>query len=65
MTAKPIIENFNVFKDVQPGLGPGGVLLMKNQLSFEGTKETFDGRVVVTIAFAAHTTHHLVLVNKA
>ena len=58
MTSKTIVENLDVFKDIQSGLGPGGILPMKDQLSFEGAKETFDRCIVITIAFAAHTTHH-------
>ena len=36
MTSKTIVEIFNVFKDIQPDLGLGSILMMKDQLSFEG-----------------------------
>jgi len=58
MTPKTVVENLDVFKDIQSGLGPGGILPMKNQLSFEGAKETFDRGIVITVTFAAHTSHH-------
>lgn len=40
---------------------------MKDQLSFEGAKETFDGCIVVTISFAAHgnRTHHSSLCQQS
>ena len=31
---------------------------MKGQLRFEGSKDRFQGRIVVTVVFAAFTTHH-------
>ena len=58
MTPKTIVEDLDVFKDVQSGLGPGGILLMKDQLSFEGAEETFDRGIVITVTPAAHTSHH-------
>ena len=67
MTAKTIVEHLDVFKDILSGLGLGSILLMKDQLSFEGAKETFDGCIVVTISFAAHgnRTHHSSLCQQS
>ena len=65
MTAKTIVEHLDVFKDILSGLGLGSILLMKDQLSFEGAKETFDGCIVITISFAAHTTHHSSLCQQS
>ena len=64
MTSKSIVEHLNIFKDILSGLSLGGVLPMKDQLGFEGAKETFNGRIVVTITFAAHAIHHLSLCQQ-
>ena len=56
MPSKAIVEDLNVLKEVQSGLCPGSIVLMKDQLGFEGAEETLDGRIVVTITFTAHTT---------
>ena len=52
MTPISIVENFNVFKNVQPGLISGGVVAVKGQLGFEGAEETFHRGVVITVALA-------------
>ena len=60
MIADAIVEDLDVFQDIQPGLIAGGVGLVKYQFSFEGAEETFDWGIVITIPLAAHTTKHLV-----
>ena len=66
MTPIPVVENFDVFKNIQSGLISGGVVAVKGQLGFERTKETFHRCVVITIAFAAHgnRTDHLRLCQQ-
>lgn len=59
MMAQTIVENFDVFEDIKPGLDPGLIVAMKDQFGFEGPEKTFDGRVIITITFAAHTTDYL------
>jgi hypothetical protein len=61
MTPKTIVEDLDIFKDVQSGLGPGGILLMKDQLSFEGAEETFDRSIVITVTLCGS---YYALVNK-
>ena len=43
MMAQTIVEDLDVFEDVEPGFGPGLILTVKDQCSFEGSKKTFDG----------------------
>jgi hypothetical protein len=61
MAPQPVIEYLDVFKDVQFGLGLGGVLLLKGQLGFGRAEKTFDGRIVKTVPPAVHSecTQHL------
>jgi hypothetical protein len=59
VTPEPVIEYLNVLKDIQPGLSVSFILAMENQFGFEGAKETFGRRVVVTITGTAHTSNHL------
>ena len=61
MTSEPIVKDFNVLKDIRFSLHFGWVMAMMNQLCFQGAKETFHRRIIVTIAGAAHTTTHVML----
>jgi hypothetical protein len=65
MTSITVVENFNVFKNIQSGLISGGVVPIKDQLDFESSEKTFHRGVVKTITFAAHTTDHLILCQQS
>ena len=63
MAALPIIEHFEVFKDLLRGLFPCVVLTMMNELPFQGTKEALDAGVVSAIPCATHAGNKTILVK--
>ena len=48
-----VIKGFDVIKELEPGLGPGGGSLFK-AFGFQGGKKRFRQGVVIRIAGAAH-----------
>lgn len=60
-----IVKNFNVLKNIGFSLCFGLIVAMMHQFSFQGPKETFHRRVVVTIAGAAHTTTYLIVGHQS
>lgn len=46
-----IVKHLNVFEHLRFGLLSGGVSLVLNKLNFQGVKEAFDHRVVITTTF--------------
>ena len=64
MTPFPIVKDLDVLENIQPGLISGGVVTVKGQLGFECTEKTFLESIIITVAFAAHTTHHLGLCQQ-
>jgi len=64
VTPIPIVENFDVFKDIQSGLISGDKVAVKGQFCFEGSEESFYGGIVITVALAAHTIDHLMLCQQ-
>jgi len=54
MTARPIVEYFNVVKDPIPRLGSSRVETRVNFLYFQRVKERLGAGIVVAIAFATH-----------
>ena len=60
MSARRIVEPFDVPNDVLPGSSPRGVGRARDQFSFERAKETFHGCIIVTVAGAAQAGHQAV-----
>ena len=56
----PVIKDFDVFKDTDPGLLAIAVSFFADQFIFQTGKEGFNTGVVVTIALAAHGAPDLV-----
>ena len=54
MAAPPIINHFEVFKDLLPDLLPRSVEAMLNQFPFHGTEEALDAGVVPAIPLPRH-----------
>ncbi len=59
MPTAGIVEALNVGKDVFPRFGVSQVVPPVNQFDFECAKETFHGRIVVTVPATAHAGHAL------
>lgn len=61
MMAQTIVKNLDVFENVELGLGPGGILAVKDQFSFEHAKKAFGRSIIITITFATYGngTEHL------
>ena len=54
MSAATVVEAVDVVKERSGHLGACVPSVPPDQFGFEGFEESFDGRVVVAIAFAAH-----------
>ena len=54
MTTQPIVEDFDVLKDILCCLIPCAVLAMIDELALQGTKETLDTGIVPTVPPSRH-----------
>ena len=54
VTTQPIVEHFNVLKDIQCRLVPCVVLRMIHELALECLEKAFDTDIVPVVAGAAH-----------
>ena len=60
MFSAAVIKHFDVFKNVGLCLHPSFIISVIDQLSFEGMKPTFHGRVISAVTFTAHAANYLV-----
>ena len=65
MLTLPIIEHFNILKDILPGLITGGTVPMGHELTLARPEETFDAGVIPVVAFAAHAGDEAVRIEQA
>ena len=59
MSPLGVVEGFEVFEDCGGGRFVCREHLISEPFAFQTTEEAFHGRMVPTVAFAAHATFHL------
>jgi hypothetical protein len=64
MSAFPVVKQPNILKNRSPSILSCFEFVLVNHFYFDGTKEALGTRVVVTIAFSAHTAFHLMILQE-
>ncbi len=54
-----VVEHLDVRDDIVPSLLTGGVRPMRRPLTFYAPEKPLRHRIVETLAFPAHATHHV------
>lgn len=58
LVSNPVVEYFDVLRDLALGLFPGGEVTVMNQFSLQGTPAAFHQCIVPAVALATHRSVH-------